>query len=248
LTPLNAIQNGTLTVNATVYCRGGGCGNVSGLVRYNQSSAYPDSAISSVLGSVPVFLQSPDAYAMKDCGLMANGDFCQLNWTVNLSGSLGSVVALDAYFNSTLDGLAGNDTNDSVVTIFSCTEDFSLSWSSIDFGPMTPSTFGNSAPWNHNNSYNITLNPGSCNLDLYIRGTNLSNSGEVLQVDNMTWSNQSNDYSSSFRMSGQNSPIMMNVSKNTNVTTWYWIDVPSIFAGRYNGTITITGVMNGESP
>jgi hypothetical protein len=32
---------------------------------------------------------------------------------------------------------------------------------------------------------------------------------------------------------------------NTNVTTWYWINVPSIYAGIYNGLLTITGARNG---
>ena len=42
--------------------------------------------------------------------------------------------------------------------------------------------------------------------------------------------------------------IKKNILKNNNVTTWYWINVPPTYAGKYNGTIYVLGIENGEQP
>ena len=46
-------------------------------------------------------------------------------------------------------------------------------------------------------------------------------------------------------MSSENAVIKGNAAANTNVTTWYWLNVPPVYAGRYNGTIIISGVEYG---
>ncbi len=99
-----------------------------------------------------------------------------------------------------------------------------------------------------NKEYNITVNVGSCNLDFYINGTDMENTtlNSVIGVGNITWSNVSNDYSNSFNLSSLIFPIKLNVPEETNVTTWYWLNVPPVYAGKYNGTIIIYGVKNGE--
>ena len=40
-----------------------------------------------------------------------------------------------------------------------------------------------------------------------------------------------------FRMNESYSLIKSNVPPTTNVTLWFWIDVPPVYAGSYNGTI-----------
>ena len=66
--------------------------------------------------------------------------------------------------------------------------------------------------------------------------------------NNVTWSNTSNTYGESFNLSSIPNVLKLNVPKNTNVTTWYWINVPAVYAGYYNGAIYINSVKNGESP
>jgi hypothetical protein len=167
-----------------------------------------------------------------------------------VTGDIGTYWKVDVLFNSTMSEVAENDTNDSIISVNYCTEDFSLSWSSISFGHVNPMSEHNSAPGNPTNNYNITINLGSCDLDFYMRGTDMVNetSNDILGVGNVSWSNASNDYSSSFNLTKANEVIRLNVSQNNNITTWYWINIPSVYAGYYNGTITITGVKNGEAP
>jgi hypothetical protein len=33
--------------------------------------------------------------------------------------------------------------------------------------------------------------------------------------------------------------IQSDLPKNTNLTTYYWFDLPPTYAGKYNGTVTI---------
>jgi hypothetical protein len=178
------------------------------------------------------------------------GDFCNLTWIVNATGDVNSGWKLGVYFNSSFPGVI-NTTANATVSITSCTVDFTLQWSSISFGELIPSTYNNSAPGNSNNAYNITVNPGSCNLDLYIRGNDLVNTtfSSSIGVSNISWSNISSNINDGyFILSYTNSGIRLNVQPSTNVTTWYWLNVPPVYAGYYNGTIYITGVISGEAP
>ncbi|MEM5778334.1 MAG: hypothetical protein QXD43_02475 [Candidatus Aenigmatarchaeota archaeon] len=240
----NVIQNYAFPINATIKCKNGPCGEVTGIIRYNSSSENPDTPISTVFGDFPFFIQEEPAYSLKSCGIMYKDQTCQLNWTVNATGNVNTNWKIGVLFNSSYPEITENHTSNATVSIVSCTEDFTLSWSSISFGLLNPSTEKNPAPGNENNEYNITINPGSCNLNLYIRGTDLVNEtlNSKIGVDNITWSNTSNDYSNSFNLTETDQIIKLNVPENTNVTTWYWINVPPVYAGYYNGTITITGV------
>jgi hypothetical protein len=243
----NVIQNSTFIVNATVFCRVGSCGFVNGTLLYNLTSSYPDTPINTSFGDKPFFVNETPALAMKACSnnpLNAN-DFCNLTWIVNATGNIDTAWKIGVYFNSSDPNVNPNSTSNATVVIVSCTVDFSLTWSSIDFGTLLPNTFNNSAPGNLNNTYNITVNPGSCNLDLYIRGTDLVNTtfNSIIKVGNISWSNISSNLNDGFfRLSETNSLIKSNVPEKTNVTTWYWLDVPPVYAGKYNGTIYITGV------
>jgi hypothetical protein len=243
----NVIQNSTFIVNATVFCRAGACGFVNGTILYNLTSSYPDTPINTTFGDKPFFVNETPALAMKACSnnpLNAN-DFCNLTWIVNATGNVDTAWKIGVYFNSSDPNVKPNSTSNATVVIVSCTVDFNLTWNSIDFGILLPNTFNNSAPGNLNNTYNITVNPGSCNLDLYIRGTDLVNTtfNSVIKVGNISWSNISSNLNDGFfRLSETNSLIKSNVPEKTNVTTWYWLNVPPVYAGKYNGTIYITGV------
>ncbi|MEM5766628.1 MAG: hypothetical protein QW423_03285 [Candidatus Aenigmatarchaeota archaeon] len=245
--PNSVIQTSTFLVNATVFCRSDLCGNVYGTLMYNLSSSYPDTPINTSYGDKPFFVNEYPAYAIKACPnnpLSAN-DFCNLTWIVNASGEINTDWKFGVYFNSSYSEVQPNNTKNATVSIVACTVDFSLTWHFIDFGELIPNTYNNSAPGNSNNLYNITVNPGSCNLDLYIRGSDLTNStfGSIIKVGNLSWSNISNNINDGyFQLTETNSVIKLNVPENTNITTWYWLNVPPIYAGFYTGTIYITGV------
>jgi len=53
------VQNSTFNVNASVTCRGGNCGTVNATVRYNASSANPDTAINNTDGATPFYIVGP---------------------------------------------------------------------------------------------------------------------------------------------------------------------------------------------
>ena len=135
------------------------------------------------------------------------------------------------------------------IYILNCTVDFTVHWSSISFGLLDPNTGPWQASGNPENEYNITVNSGSCSLDFYINSTNLTNTtlGYDIDVSNLRWSNSSNSIAESFNMSSESSVMKLNVPKGTNVTTWYWLNVPPVYTGYYNGTIYINGVKNGET-
>ena len=240
----NVVQNFTFPINATVICRDGPCGEVTGIVRYNLSSENPDTPVNTTFGDKPLFIQEFPAEALKSCGIMYKDQTCQLNWTINATGDTNTAWKVGVLFNSSYPEIQENHTENATVSITSCTEDFTLSWSSISFGTLNPSTEQNPAPGNENNEYNITVNPGSCNLNLYIKGTDLVNEtlNSIIGVGNITWSNTSNSYLESFNLTKTEQVIKLNVPPETNITTWYWINVPPIYAGYYNGTITIIGV------
>jgi len=247
----NIIQTDTIVVNATVYCRVGNCGNVNGTIRYNFSSSYPDTPINTTLGGKPFYIQETPASAMKSCPTELSADeFCNITWTINASGTINTEWEIDVLFNSTNMEVPDNDTNDITLSIIGCTVDITAQWMAIKFGMLNPSTGPHEAPGNSNNEYNITVNPGSCNLDLYINATDLTNTtyNSFIDNNNVTWSNTSNTYGESFNLSSTPSALKLNVPKNTNVTTWYWINVPAVYAGYYNGIIYINSVKNGETP
>lgn len=241
----DAIQGYTFPVNATVTCRDGPCGEVFGTVRYNSSSLNPDTTVSINVGDKPLYVQEGSPYAVKSCGILYRDQRCQLNWTINATGDVNTNWKIGVLFNSSYSEVQENHTSNATISILPCTVDIDVSWSSINFGLLNPDTGPYDAPENSNNGYNITVKDGSCDTDLYIKGTDLTSSaGSFIGVGNATWSSASNSYSSSSSLSNTDQLIQLKVQPRTSITTWYWINVPAVFAGYYNGTITITGVKN----
>jgi hypothetical protein len=242
---LSVTQNQTFTVNATVYCRDGTCGIVQGIVQYNGSSQNPDTSVNTTTGDKPFYTQDTPQVALKSCPTnpLDNGEYCNLTWTINATGAINSEWELGVLFNSSASGLDDNHTNNSTITITTCSCDITL-WSpaTITFSStLNPSTNQNEAQGNSNDLYNITVNQGSCTSDIWIRGQDLTNStyGTTILIGNFTWSNTSNEYISSYNMTTEYTPVKDAVGELTNVTTYYWLNVPPVLAGRYRGNITI---------
>ncbi|MBD3155695.1 MAG: hypothetical protein GF368_03500, partial [Candidatus Aenigmarchaeota archaeon] len=241
---LSVTRETNFTVNATVYCRDGSCGNVQGTVRYNLSSVNPDTPVNTSSGDSPLYVQDSPQSALKSCGTnpLAQDEYCNISWVINATGLENSGWELGVLFNSTASGISDNHTTNATITITHCSCDITL-WSpaEIDFGTLNPNTDENTAAGNSANDYNITVNEGSCDSNLWIKGEDLTNStyGTTISIGNVTWSNSTDDYSSSYNMTTDYSLINMSVGERKRITTYYWINTPIILAGKYTGNVTI---------
>ncbi|MEM5882977.1 MAG: hypothetical protein QXQ77_01915 [Candidatus Aenigmatarchaeota archaeon] len=244
----NVAQNKSFLLNATVFCRNGSCGDVFGTPYYNLSSLFPDTQVNTSEGDKPFYVQEPPypSQASKACPTspLEENEFCNLTWIINATGDVYSSWKLGVLFNSSFH--LQNHTNNSTITITLIIESFSFSFDSIDFGALIPNTKAenNPAPGNLYNSYNIT-NTGTCDLQLWIKGTDLINStfNSFVSVGNLSWSNYSSIYNPNtvYPLSYHYKLLYSALPPNSNLTLYYWLSVPSVYAGIYKGTIAICG-------
>lgn len=236
-------QNSTFNVNATVTCRNGYCGNVYGTVRYNATSFYPDTPISEASGDKPFYVVLDRATKACPNNPLSDGDFCNITWIINATGDVGSEWKIGVLFNSS-SVAESNHTDNATIKIIECHEGLHFGWD-IDFGILNPNTFGSSnpAPGNAKKLYNIT-NTGTCVLHVWIKGTDIVNTtlptSNVIGIGNLTW-NIVDDYSTSFKMTKSYSLVSSNFVPGANITMYYWLTVPPVYAGLYRGNITICG-------
>ncbi len=244
----SAPQNQTFAVNASVYCRGGECGTVNGTAMYNSTTSGIDTLIPT---SATTPFHATEGDQPQTCGAMEADEFCQLNWTVNATGDEGTVWEIGVNFSSTVSSVADNTTANSTVTITVCTVDISLGWDALDFGSVDPDSLKNANPYsgNANNLTNIT-NSGTCTLEIWIKGTYLENKTypiHTIGVGNISWGNESlghisyNDAVIKENMTTSYALVNSSLAQNLNVTTYYWLEVPAVYKGIYNGSITICG-------
>lgn len=252
----NVVQNRTILVNATVYCREGlpvlGCSEVQGTIQYNATGEQPDTRMNTTAGEVPFFINETGAQSLKSCGEnpLASDSFCNVTWVVNASGDRGSNWRVGVLFNSTDLAIEQNHTENASVSITDCSVDFTVHWEGITFGSVNPNTGPHAAPGNSGKEYNVTLNNWSCPSDLYLRSTDLENItyGMNISAGNMSFNNITNSVSGSVNMTKTYALFKRNMIENMNFTSWYWLNVPPVFAGIYNSTVYITGVRNAADP
>ncbi len=244
----NVVENRTFLLSANVSCTSNAsnptavCDNVNGTPRFNISTANPVVQINTTKGHVPFW-----STGNQTCGYMSESDICNLEWTVNVTSVADTIREVDVLFTANETQVSQNSTLDANISTIECSVDFTVLWSTMSFGDLPPSTDGNPAPGNDANEYNISVNHNSCVLDLYIMGYNLTNDTWAdIGVGNITWSNTTNDFSESYNLTDARTPIRLDVAPVINVTTWYWMNVPAVFAGVYSGNITITGAKHDE--
>ncbi len=236
--------NTTFNVNATVTCRDTNCGNVNGTIRYNLTSEYPDTPVNSTQGEGPFYNTS--GTITQSCGTLNQDDFCQLNWTINATGTPIVEYKIGVLFNSSDGSVADNHTDNATIRIIECIESFTVRWNTINFGTINPNTGNNAATGNSNLTYNIS-NTGTCNLSIWLKGSDLINTtfrespetNHTINVGNITWHNTTDDYSGAYTL--VKDYVILNstfVPTMGNITTYYWLTVPPIPAGKYNGTMT----------
>ncbi|MEM7825374.1 MAG: hypothetical protein QW412_00760 [Candidatus Aenigmatarchaeota archaeon] len=244
----NIAQNKSFLLNATVFCRNGSCGDVFGTPYYNLSSSFPDTQVNTSEGDRPFYVQEPPypSQATKVCltNPLEENEFCNLTWIINATGEVESSWKLGVLFNSSFQ--VRNHTINSTVTITLIIESISFSFDHIDFGVLIPNTKAenNPAPGNTYNYYNIT-NTGTCELQLWIKGTDLINStfNSFISVGNLSWSNSTNVYDEGlvYPLTYSYKLLYSSLLPSFNATTYYWLSVPSVYAGVYRGTITVCG-------
>ena len=69
------------------------------------------------------------------------------------------------------------------------------------------------------------------------------NGSNVIKYNNISFSNTTNDYSASYRMSDSfgygNSSLKSDVPSGDNVTSFFFLDIPISPYGNYNANITV---------
>lgn len=232
-------QNQTFTLNATVTCRNGSCGQVNGTARYNSTGTEPDTAVSAASGT-PFHTQTK-ANPLTCSSSLGQDQSCNVTWTVNASGSIGSVWNVDVNFTSDA-GVSSNDTANRQVEITGPVINMVMQWATTDFGTLDPKSTDNPATNNSDKLYNVTVTEDTTEtVDLWINGTDLNQEGgsSVIGVTNISYHTQ-NSVGASSALSTEFSSLKTSVGPSTNVTTYYWLDVPGgIPADNYTGTIEV---------
>lgn len=233
--PFSVGENTTFLMNATATCREGDCGKVNGTSRYNETGTEPGTQISDFSGEP---LHTVDVDSNLTCApYLHQGESCNVTWKINATGDLGSVWNVDVNF-STNSSVRWNDTTDSQVKIVTGAVDIEMGWNGISFGEVS---VGNTyaAEKNSQRFYNITVTSDSVTSDLWLRGEDLENGTSTIGVTNMTWNASENSEKEAEKLTGSFSSLRRGVSPGKNVTTYYWLSVPYVYAGDYNGTLEV---------
>jgi len=239
--------NKTFIINATVVCRDGNCGDVSGTLRNGTSGSEPANTVSTT-SDTPFYITS--GANPQDCSTnpLVQNESCELSWTVNASGDLGTQWSMDVEFDATK--ASSNDTNNTEINITKVLI-LSISWSEINFGVVSPNTVGINASLNNLGGYNITLHENSNDIDgLYIRGTNLSPQnvsgfGSItygIAIGNISFNDNENNYSAATteRITEDYALVRATFPPGTVATTYFWADVPGgQYAQDYEGTLYV---------
>lgn len=185
----------------------------------------------------------------QTCHDMQNGSTCNQTWEVNATGNIGNSYEFFTLYEPITHAsyIDSNRTEKINITIVGApTEIISITLSGypIEFGPLDPGTDDNQATGNSLNRYNITINPETTvNVDLYQKGNDFINDGSIFGVGNMTWSTTNDVGTSQATTNVYSTPIATNVPSGTNITMYYWLDVPAgKAAGTYSASVYIKAV------
>jgi len=243
--PVNVLQNTTFTVNATVECAGTlgteECGEVNGTVRYNASSTAPDTPISTTDGDTPFHTTGNGNPIRCPNSPLFQGDACQLDWSINATGTPGTTKRIDVNFASNRSGVAANDTRNEEISIVSTLISFTMDFGPLGFGTHFPGTTGNEATGNSNSAYTLALDADSSEqADIWINMTDLTAGRYTLGATNITWNDTESTYDGSTRMANSPTRVRQGVSPGTSFDMFFWIDIPfGIAADLYEGTIEV---------
>jgi hypothetical protein len=115
---LKAVERNSLfNVTVNVTCRSGNCDIVNGTLRYNSSGSVPNTNVSTTAGATPFYITTGSN--PKSCGELLRDQTCQLNFTVNATGSINSNYAMHVNFTSSESHILSNTSANFQVIIVS---------------------------------------------------------------------------------------------------------------------------------
>ena len=122
-----------------------------------------------------------------------------------------------------------------------------LNFTNITFGEHWPSPINNvtyNATRNNEGGYGVRVEPESNDVDwIWIKGTNMTligghnNDDEIIGVSNITWNKDVNDKDQASPLNYSYQLVASNVQSNTSFPLFFWLWIPPVQAGNYNGTI-----------
>jgi hypothetical protein len=243
-------QNQVFSLNASVACVGNAgdtCGSVNGTARYNATTANPDTALQgNNVYATPFYAVQANPLA---CGVMnSSSPACNVAWTVNATGSVGSGYKLDVNVTSNATSVASNKTDYTTINIIAPALSITISdaLADVKFGSaLVPGTTDNPALNNSDNAYNITCEyqGGSCNVSIKANANMLSGAN-VLAAGNVSW-NQVNSPAAKKPLTLSYNVINATLPHLGTQPLYFWIDVPAGQPfGTYASNFTILGQPN----
>jgi len=121
-TPCDKVQYETFWVNATIECKGGYCGTVSGAARYNNSLNEPNTLISTT-ESTPFYIAANPSQVRED-------DYIYKNWNFSISGQ--GANSSDVAYNGTYFWVLFRETNNHKVYRYFSDGTYDNSWTPLD--------------------------------------------------------------------------------------------------------------------
>lgn len=223
-------NNRAFTLNGTVSCVDGDCGDINSVPRQNESTGqeqFTGSEFETLEGN-------------STCSTLFEGQNCVVNWSVNATADPNTFHELDFKASSNYSEIEENNTEENIVEVRDILM-IDLDWDVVDFGVLDPGEEANPAE-NNSDGYNLTVEEDSNTVDnLWLKASSLvseQNSNYTIAPGNMSWAEQ-NSYSASTNFTSSYSILDTELSPGTTKTLYYWLDVPyGITSGGYTGTMT----------
>jgi len=228
----------TFTLNGTLSCDEGECGEVESAPRYNESDA-PDTVIPEESGE-PFHTEDGNT---EEC-VLGHEEECDLEWSVNATGETESYHLLDIESSSEFEDIEDESSDEREVQI-NLVIMMDLEWDVVDFGLLDPGEENRSALGNEDEIYNITVGEDANAIDdLWVKSTDLQSEEDdsySIEAGNISQSfeNDPDNLSTSDRLTNTYRSIKSDISPGTVLTSYFWIDVPQgIIRGEYSGTMS----------
>ncbi|MFQ5531338.1 MAG: S8 family serine peptidase [Candidatus Nanoarchaeia archaeon] len=180
---------------------------------------------------------------------MKAGDSCNQTWQVNATGNINTTWEFFTIYESDSSLVEKNETFKVNIKIVETLGEFisiTLFGFPIDFAGQDPNTVDNPGT---NNPYTVRIDPETTvNVDLYQKGEDFTGNPSTLGITNMSWLDSNNSITSNQMLTTFQNNIS-NISSGTNISSYYWLDIPTNqTGGSYNTTITIKAVKTGTLP
>lgn len=222
------------TVNASVECLDGACGEVTVSPRYNTTDGYQK--ISEGSGT-PFHTEESNE---KVCGTLSSSEACSVSWDVNATGELESWHRFDANATSNYSQIPESSSGFTEVQINEMLI-MDLSWDQTSFGYVNPGERKKPAERNGEEAYNISIGEESINVDnLWVKGSDLVSTVDPsynIGITNLTMTTDLINRNHTVRQ--DYTRLMEDIDPGTTLNTRYWLDIPlGRTQGGYTGSLT----------